>query len=115
MPAKLFAEISRGDKAWTSDKMEIDDNGEMFEVSLEAGSSNSFEVQLFDEDGNKLECQPNQFTIFQGIKPGEAVLPYHIGIEVYDEMLKAPVFIPAKGLEKNQKIPTTAENGATYF
>jgi molecular chaperone DnaK len=104
---KLFAEIFREDKAWSSEKKEVLENGEMFEVCLLNNRSNSFEVQLFNETGNKVECQPDRFTIFQGIKPGEAVLPYHIGIEVYDEMLKANVFIPAKGLEKNQKIPTT--------
>ncbi len=107
LPPKVFAEITRGDKAWSSGKKEINDKGEIIEVALNAGTSNSFDVALYDEDGNKLDCQPNQFTILQGIKEAEAVLSYHIGIEVYDDFVKKDVFSPIKGLERNSKMPAT--------
>lgn len=107
LPQKIYAEITRSDKAWSSGKKEINDKGEIIEVSLNAGASNSFEVVLYDEDGNKLNCQPNQFTILQGIKEAEAVLSYHIGIEVYDDFVKKEVFTPIKGLERNSKMPAT--------
>ena len=107
LPSRVFAEITRGDKAWSSGKKEIKDKGEIIEVALNAGTSNSFDVALYDELGNKFDCQPSQFTILQGIKEAEATLPYHIGIEVYDDFLKKDVFIPIKGLERNSKMPAT--------
>jgi molecular chaperone DnaK len=103
LPEKVLAEITRGDKAWSSGKREINDKGEIIEVALNAGTSNLFDVILYNEEGDKLDCQPNQFTILQGIKEAEAVLSYHIGIEVYDDFLKKDVFTPAKGLEKTVK------------
>lgn len=107
LPAKIFAEIMRNDKTWSSGKKEISDKGEIIEVGLNAGTSNSFHVTLYDQDSNKLECEPNQFTILQGIKEAEAVLSYHIGIEIYDDFVKKDVFSPIKGLERNSKMPAT--------
>jgi molecular chaperone DnaK len=107
LPAKVFAEITRGDKAWSSGKKEINDKGEIIEVALNARTSNSFDVTLYDEDGNKLDCQPDKFTILQGIKEAEAVLSYHIGIEVYDDFVKKDVFMRIPGLQRNLKMPAT--------
>lgn len=107
VPSKVFAEITRSDKAWSSGKKQINDKGELIDVSLLAGTSNSFSVSLYDDAGNKLNCEPDQFTILQGIKEAEAVLPYHIGIEIFDEFLKKDVFTPVRGLSRNSKIPAT--------
>ena len=41
----------------------------------------------------------------QGIVVGNAVLPYNIGIEAHDSNRNKDVFVPLKGLEKNQPIP----------
>jgi len=105
LPSSVFAEITRGDKAWSSGKKEINDKGEIIEVALNAGTSNSFDVALYDELGNKFDCQPSHFTILQGIKEAEATLPYHIGIEVYDDFLKKDVFNSIPGLQRNLKMP----------
>ncbi|RZK20444.1 MAG: Hsp70 family protein, partial [Flavobacterium sp.] len=107
IPNKTYAEIIRGDKAWSSGKKQVGDKATLIEVQLNAGASNSFDVVLFDEQGDKLECQPNSFNILQGINPGQTILPYHIGIEINDRILSEDVFIPIKGLEKNQKVPAT--------
>jgi molecular chaperone DnaK len=62
---------------------------------------------LYDEQGNKLECQPNTFNILQGINPGQATLPYHIAIEITDRIQGKDLLTAIKGLEKNQTLPAT--------
>ena len=41
----------------------------LVDVQLNIGASNTFEVILYDEQGNKMDCQPNTFNILQGINP----------------------------------------------
>jgi molecular chaperone DnaK len=62
---------------------------------------------LYDEQGNKLECQPNTFNILQGINPGQATLPYNIAIEITDRIQGKDLLTAIKGLEKNQTLPAT--------
>lgn len=107
IPDKVFAEITRGDKAWSSGKKAIGTKATLIDVQLNAGASNTFEVTLYDEQGNKLACEPASFNILQGINPGQAVLPYHIGIEISDSIMAEEVFAHVKGLEKNQSLPAT--------
>lgn len=105
VPSKLYVELTRGDKAWSSGKVEINDLGDVIECQLVEGKSNSFSIVAYDETGATLPCFPNEITIIQGTKIGNAVLPYHIGIEVRDTDLHKDVFMPLTGLEKNQQIP----------
>ncbi|MDF1866880.1 MAG: Hsp70 family protein, partial [Saprospiraceae bacterium] len=44
IPNQVFVEVTRGDKAWTSSKVEIDTIGEVIEVALIEGKTNQFEV-----------------------------------------------------------------------
>jgi molecular chaperone DnaK len=106
-PDKIYADIFRFDGAWSSGKKLIGEKATIIEVVLIEGRSNSFEIQVYDEQGNKLECQPHQFSILQGIGGLDAmqVLPYHIGIGKYFQTEDKDLFHPAKGLEKNKKIP----------
>lgn len=76
----------------------------MIECQLIEGKANSFSIVGYDNEGNRVECYPNEFTI-QGIVVGNAVLPYNIGIEVRNESLRRDVFTALKGLEKNKSIP----------
>jgi molecular chaperone DnaK len=105
IPNKVFAEIVRGDKAWSSGKTEINDKGEIIEAKLNAGKSNTFEILLYDNEGNRLEVQPENFTIIQGSKIGSATLPYNIGVEIKRRKDNKLVFEPIKGLEVNQTLP----------
>lgn len=107
VPPKVFADVVRGDKAWSSGKKQISEKATLIDVQLNAGTSNSFEVLLYDEQGNKLDCQPNSFNILQGINPGQAVLPYHVAIEITDRIQGKDVLTAIKGLEKNQTVPAT--------
>ena len=49
IPEKVFAEVTRGDKAWSSGKVEINTIGEVVEIQLNEGKTNIFEVVLFDD------------------------------------------------------------------
>ena len=106
IPAKIFVEVTRHDGAWSSGKVDIT-TGDIIEVFLLEDVTNSFEVILYDDRGNLLECEPNNFTIIQGIGTGSAPLPYNIGIEILDSSSNKIVFRTIKGLEKNKSLTAT--------
>ncbi len=108
-PEKVFVDVVRSDGAWSSGKKQIGEKASIVEVVLNEGKSNSFDVNVYDEAGNKLECQPNQFSILQGIGglDGMQVLPYHIGISKFFLSEGKDLFHPVKGLEKSKKVPAT--------
>lgn len=105
IPEIVFVEVTRGDKAWSSGKVEINTIGEVVEIQLNEGKSNVFEVILYDDKGNLLECEPSSFSVIQGSKIGSATLPYNVGIELKDRTTGKVRFTTIKGLEKNQSIP----------
>lgn len=107
IPDKCFAEVVRTDKAWSSGKVQIDDAGEVVEVKLNEGKANAFNVFVYNEQGDLIPSEPNDFTIIQGSKVGSATLPYNIGIEIKSKASGKIVFRPIKGLEKNQTTPAT--------
>lgn len=106
---KVFADLVRSDGAFSTGKKAISEKASIVEVLLVEGRSNSFQVILYDEQGNQLESQPNQFSILQGIGglEGMQVLTYHIGISKYFSEEEKDLFLPVKGLEKNKQLPAT--------
>jgi molecular chaperone DnaK len=109
-PDKIYADVVRFDGAWSSGKKLIGEKAIIIDMLLVEGCSNSFEINVYDEGGSKLDCQPNQFSILQGI--GElvgmqVVLPYHIGISKYFASEGKELFQIIKGLEKNKRLPAT--------
>lgn len=108
IPEKVYADIVRGDKGWSSGKKLISERATLIDVHLTENQSNLFTVNLFDEQGNRLDCQPNQFSILQGIEvSGMSTLPYHIGIGKWFDEYEKVLLTPVKGLEKNKKLPAT--------
>jgi molecular chaperone DnaK len=107
IPAKVFANVSRQDGGWSSGNVEINTIGEIVTVQLEKGKSNAFSVSLFDNKGNKLECEPSNFNILQGGKGGSAVLPYNIGIEIQDRNTDKLQFRTVEGLTKTKQLPAS--------
>lgn len=105
IPDKVFAEISRNDKAWSSGKVEINTIGEVIETQLVEGKTNGFTVTLYDAQGNILESEPKEFTVIQGSKVGSATLAYNIGIEIKKRDTGRIVFETLQGMEKNKSIP----------
>jgi len=105
LSGKLYAEISRNDNAWSSGKIEIVDDAEIFTLLLNSGKSNCFSIALFDDKGNILPCEPSDFTIIQGLKVANATLPYNIGIDLFDPSMGKIGVYTLKGLEKNTSLP----------
>ncbi|HYX06547.1 MAG TPA: hypothetical protein VE912_07415, partial [Bacteroidales bacterium] len=105
LPNKLFAEITRSDKAWSSGRIEILGDAEIFSLLLNTNKSNGFSIALFDEKGNNLLCEPSEITIIQGIKVANATLPYNIGIDLFDPSVGKIGVYTLKGLEKNASLP----------
>lgn len=107
-PEKIYADVVRFDGAWSSGKKLIGEKATIVDVLLVEGRSNSFEINVYDEAGNKLECQPHQFSILQGIGVGNmSTLNYNIGIGRWFQTEEKDLFQPVKGLEKNKNIPVT--------
>lgn len=101
----VFVELTRSDKSWSSGKVSVNEIGDVIECALLKDKSNSFSITVYDEQGTQVKCFPSEINIIHGTKVGNAVLPYNIGIEVTDTKKGKDVFIPIKGLEKNQFIP----------
>lgn len=104
-PSELSVEFQRADGAWRSDRTAVDASGNVIEAFLLDGKPNTFKIKAYDQQGNSLDTFPAEFTIIQGVKVGAAPLPYNIGIEVYSNVKKRGVFLPARGLEKNKPLP----------
>lgn len=102
---KVWVELVRADKAWSSGKTEVDHTGNVIEANLLEDKPNSFSIMAYDDKGNHLTCFPSEITIIQGTKVGAAPLPYNIGIGVWDRNRERAVFKMAKGLEKNKPFP----------
>ena len=105
LSGKLYAEISRNDNAWSTGKIEIVDDAEIFSLLLNSGKSNCFSIVLFDDKGNILPCEPSEFTIIQGLKVANPTLPYNIGIDLFDPAMGKIGVYTLKGLEKNNSLP----------
>ncbi|WP_310593786.1 Hsp70 family protein [Flavobacterium sp.] len=105
IPKKVFAEITRCDRAWSSGKIEINEVGEVIEVVLIEKKKCVFEIDLYDGNGNKLECEPSAFQIEQGKISKSATLSYNIGMEFQDKRTGKIVFRTISGLEKNKSLP----------
>lgn len=99
------ARLTRGDQAWDSGWVEVDERGRVVTVQLVEGRPNNFIINAADQQGNSLSVEPHDFTIIQGTRVGRAILPYHIGISVWAEAKADGVFVPLTGLEKNKPLP----------
>ena len=108
IPDKIFVTIKRLDGAWESSKTELDNTGEIIDLSLASGKSNNFEIIVVNNSGDSMECEPTEFTIMQGVKAGSATMAYNYGIEILDDNGK-PVFKTIKGLNKNATLPATGD------
>ena len=108
IPENVYVELTRFDGGWSSGKKKISTEKVTLldEILLLPDRSNSFVIKLYDEEGNIVECQPNEFNVLQGVDGLDRmqVLPYHIGIGRYFSAEEKDLFMPVKGLEKNKPI-----------
>lgn len=103
----VMVQFVRSDNTWDSGKTEIDKNGNVIELNLLEGKPNSFRVECYDHQGNRLNCFPKEITIIQGSKVGSATLPYDISLAIYDEKKERDVIRHITGLERNKTVPAT--------
>ena len=105
IPGKIFIEIERSDKGWSSGKKEIEDDAEMFTIQIEEGKPNGFIITLYDEKGTMYPCEPKNFTIINGFTPPKATLPFDLCLNIFDIQKEREILDIFKGLEKNQSLP----------
>lgn len=101
----VFVEIERGDKAFKTERLEINNIGNVAILNLNKGVNNDFSILVYDEQGNRLECSPTNFSIKEGTAAGGVPLPHAVCIEVFDKTLEKRIIKPLKGLEKNKTLP----------
>lgn len=103
----VIIELARTDGVFTTPATKINSDGDVINISLAPGKTNVFDVRCFDLQGNRLECEPNQFAIIQGITGlGNAVIPMALGLGTLNKD-NVEVFDPIEGLEKSRKLPST--------
>jgi molecular chaperone DnaK len=107
IPDKSYVNISRQDGGWSSGNILINTMGEIITVQLMPGILNTFQINLYDEKGNIIECEPSNFNIIQGSKGGNAVLLFNIGIEIQDINTGKLEFRTVEGLTKSKQLPAT--------
>lgn len=78
--------------------------GGLIELDLIPKQPNTFRVVAYVNDV-EVKCFPSELTIVQGSKAGTAILPYNIGVEVYNPKKNRCVFTAFTGLEKNRPLP----------
>jgi molecular chaperone DnaK len=105
IPEKIFVEISRKDKGWSSGKVEIQDDSEIVSVLLTEGKSNGFDISIFDDKGTKFQCEPDSISIIQGFKEPPATLPFGLCIEAFTTDADKKMMSELQGLGKNQSLP----------
>lgn len=111
-PDSIMVQFVRNDNTWDSGKTEVDHNGNVVELNLVEGISNTFRIECYDHQGTRLKCFPNEITIIQGSKIGNATLPYDISLATYDNKKERDIIQPIIGLERNKTVPATGiKNG----
>lgn len=108
-PNKVYVKLVSSDKTWSSERTEIDANGNVVELPLKEGKVNTFSILTYDEHSVALECQPNEITITQGTKAGTASLPYYICSSCFNETFLRVETVPIKGLEKGTLLPASGK------
>jgi len=109
IPSKIFVEVSRKDKGWSSGKVEITGDAEIISLLLSTGK-NGFEIKIYDDKGNSFPCEPSSFTIIEGFKEPPATLPYDLGIEAFVGDSEKKLLNGFHGLGKNQSLPAKGKD-----
>ncbi len=102
-------EFARADGMFTTPKANVDTRGDVVSLRLKPDDTNVFAVCCYDNRGNRLECEPNEITIIQGVSGlGDAVLPLALGLGTTNAD-GIEVFEQIEGLEKSRKLPASGE------
>ena len=102
---RLEAEFQRKDTGWSSGRQALGADGALFEVRLEEGRPNVFDIVVTTPLGDRVATHPSEITILQGTKVGGSPLTNSLGVEVWDEREEYRVFRLLKGAEKGMPLP----------
>ena len=108
IPSKIFVQVKRADGGWGSENKKLDVSGDIIDLQLVEGRPNIYNIILSDDKGSNIECEPSEITIMQGVKTGNATLPYNYGVELVGPNGRG-LFYLIPGLEKGQTMPATGE------
>lgn len=106
----LEVSLIRRSDGWCSGYSKIGEKGGLVIAELLPNMPNVFRISAKLGE-NEVSCFPSEITIVQGTKTGSAILPYNIGIEVFNPKRKRRVFTSLTGLEKNRPLPA---HGTVY-
>lgn len=102
---RLEVEFERKDTGWSSGRQALGEDGVLFEVKLEDGRPNVFDIVVTTPRGDRVATYPSEITILQGTKVGGQPLTNSLGVEVWDDREEYRVFRPLKGAEKGMPLP----------
>lgn len=77
-----YIQIQSKDNTYNSGKIKIEDSVFMTNVVIRPNMSNSFWLYLFDDDGNSLDIDIDEFNIMHGLSVQGAPIPYSIGVGI---------------------------------
>lgn len=104
---RLEVEFERKDTGWSSGRQALGEDGALFEVKLEEGRPNVFDIVVTTPRGDRVATHPSEITILQGTKVSGSPMTNSLGVEVWDEREEYRVFQPLKGAEKGMPLPVT--------
>jgi molecular chaperone DnaK len=107
LPETIFIEINNADGTWKTGRSELEDDADVIMLTLSEGKQNVFNISLFDETGNRIASEPQQFSILQGMKIANAPLPFGVGIAVRGK--RGQEFAAIEGLERNVTLPAEGQ------
>jgi molecular chaperone DnaK len=110
VPQRVFVEVIRNDKGWSSGKVEIKEDAEIIQLFLNVGVANSFLITAFSETGTRYSCEPFEITIIQGLTVAKQIIPYDLCIETALPEKGRQRIIKINGLEKNQTLPAKGKS-----
>ena len=104
---QLEVEFERKETGWSSGRRALGEDGALFEVKLEEGRPNVFDIVVTTLRGDRVETHPSEITILQGTKVGGSPLTNNLGVAVEGE--EYLFFHPMKGAEKGVPLPVTGK------
>lgn len=84
LPADLRVQIVSLSGDWDSGHLETKENSFYTEVFLHPNKTNIFKLNLWDNEGNKIDTEPDSFSISQGMDVSNPPLIRSIGVELTD-------------------------------
>lgn len=106
-------EFERADKAFMSERIDVNKQGNVVELYFLPGKPNAFSIHCYGKQG-KVECFPSEITIIQGSVVGRATLPYDIAIGIWSHEKERTVIAPIQGLERNKPLPATGTDNERH-